>query len=369
MLTVWAIDPDRVKRGHLAVLECTVILRDADIGTWTVKVQDDDLSRRVDAGWRVLIVEGGETISSGRVVTFGGDATDESFTFSGEDDLALVAARDVYPDPTRGGEAQTEAAYYVRKGPAESIIRDMVHANAGTGAIASRRVDGFTVTSSEGRGAQVSTNLRFKNLLETSRTLARSGGVTFTAVQEQDSRIVMRFREPQDRSRRVRFTRNNGGLDGGTWEVTAPTVTSVLVAGQGQGADRTIKEYLVDPGDWRLRQELFQDRRDTDDPAELEQAGTDTLAEGAASASATVDVNETPGLRYGTDFLLGDRVLVDFGRAKITEPVRAVELAYDGFGRTAKLTLGDHATDEDQDPAWVKHVRDLGRRLRGLETT
>lgn len=369
MLTVWAIDPGRVRRGHLAVLECSVVLRDADIGTWSVKVKDDDLSRRVEDGWRVLIVDDGETICSGRVITYGGDATDATFTFSGEDDNALIAARDVYPDPTRAGEAQTAAAYYVRKGPAETVIRDMIHANAGPGAIAVRRVDGFTVAASQGRGSQVSTNLRFKNLLETSRSLARSGGVTFSAVQEEDSRIVLRFREPRDLARRVRFTRNNGGLAGGSWSITAPTVTSVLVAGQGQGTERTIKEHLVDPGAWGLRLEQFADRRDTDDPDELEQAGTETLAEGAAGASASVEVNETPGLRFGTDFLLGDTVLVDFGRAQITEPARAVDLTWDGFGRTAKLTLGDHAQDEDQDPAWVKYIRDHGRRLRGLETT
>ncbi|MFE7605782.1 hypothetical protein ACFU1Q_11530 [Brachybacterium paraconglomeratum] len=196
MLTVWAVDPGRVRRGHLDVLECTAILRDMDIGTWTVTVRDDDLSRRVAEGWRVLIMDDGETICSGRVLTYGGDEDGEALTLAGEDDLALPAARLTYPDPAQTGEAQT-AAYYVRRGPAETVVRDMVHANAGTGALAGRRVDGFTVTGSQGRGTEVSTNLRFKNLLEESRALARLGGVTFSAVQEEDSRTVLRFRTPE----------------------------------------------------------------------------------------------------------------------------------------------------------------------------
>ena len=368
MLTVWAVDPGRVRRGGLEVLECTVILREMDIGTWQVTVRDDELSRRVGEGWRVLVMDDGEEITSGRVLTYGGDEDGDAFTFAGEDDLADPAARLVYPDPSRSGEAQTSAAYYVRRGPAETVVRDMIHANAGTGAIASRRIAGFTVTASQGRGTEVSTNLRFKNLLEESRALARLGGVTFSAIQEEDSRTVLRFREPRDLSRRVRFARGNGGLETGTWSVTAPTVTSVLVAGQGQGTARTIEEHATDPGPWGLRIEQFQDRRDTDDAAELEQAGTETLAEGAESASASVSTTELEGLRFGRDFLLGDTVLADFGRAQIIEPVRAAELSWDGHGRTAKLTLGDHAQDEDQDPAWVKHVRALGRRQRGLET-
>ena len=366
-LVVLAVDPQRVRRGHLKVVECSAVERDMDVGTWSVTVLDNDLSRRVGEGWRVLIVDG-DTRISGPVLSYGGEHGANTFTFSGEDELHYPASRIIYPSPSRSAEQQTEDAYYKRTGLSGDLVRAMVRESLGDLALSSRQVPGAAIGSATGLGVQASTNLRYKNLLEEARALARAGGFTFSAVQEQDARIVTRFRAVRDLSRRVRFTDRNGGLSGGSWSVTAPTVTSVLVAGQGQGADRTIKEHTADSGDWGLRIEQFQDRRDTDDAGELEAAGVDTLAEGAAGASATVETTEPAGLRYGTDFLLGDTVTVDFGRAQIAEPVRAVELSWDGQGRTATLTLGDHETDDDQDPAWVKHVRDLGKRLRGLET-
>src|SRR5699024_10521883 len=162
--------------------------------------------------------------------------------FAGVSDLVHVADRLVYPNPALPGASQTSDAYYKRNGPAETVIRDMVHASADTGAIAARRVDGFTVTSSQGRGSTVSTNLRYKNLLEEARTLGRLGGVTFDAVQEQDARIVFRFRVPVDRSRSVRFTDRNGGVADGSYSLAAPTATVVLVAGQGEGTAANIIE-------------------------------------------------------------------------------------------------------------------------------
>lgn len=365
-LVVWAVDPGRVRRGHLDVLECTAIPREMDIGTWTVTVKDDGLSRRISEGWRVLIVDG-DTRLSGPVLTYGADHGEKTFTFSGEDDLFHPASRIVYPDPSRGAEQQSGDAYYRRSGLSGPIVQTLLRESLGDVAIPSRVLPGFAAGTAAGLGASTTTNLRYKNLLEEARALGRAGGFTFTIGQEQDNRIVARFRATRDLSRRVRFLDRNRGLVGGSWSLTGPAVTSVLVAGQGQGAARTIKEHTA-PSEWGLRVEQFRDRRDTDDPAELEAAGVDTLAEGAGGASATVETTEPEGLRYGTDFLLGDRVTVDFGRAQIVEPVRAVELSWDGFNRTAKLTLGDHSTDEDQDPAWVKHVRSIGRRLRGLET-
>src|SRR5690625_7819838 len=70
----------------------------------------------------------------------------------------------------------------------------------------------------------------------------------------------------------------------------------------------------------------------------------------------------TPGLVFGTDYMLGDTVAVEIGAATIVEPVRAVELAWDEFGRTARLTVGDHDQADEQTPAWVKKIRDLDAR-------
>lgn len=366
MLTVWAVDPNRVRRGHLVPASCTVVLRDADVGTFSVTVPDDALAARVRDGWRVLIQEGDATLLSGPVTGVEPDVAEKTVTFAGVSDLVHVADRLTYPSPALPGGQQTSDAYYKRTGPAETVIRDMIHANAGAGAIAVRRADGFTVTTSQGRGATVSVNTRYKNLLEESRVLARLGRVTFDAVQEQDGRIIARFRVPVDRSRSVRFTAGNGGVTGGSYSLAAPTATTVLVAGQGEGAARNIIERSR-ATTWGRRVEAFKDQRDTDDAVELEQSATEQLDEGAAGAGASFTVAETPGLVYGADYQLGDTVTVELGAATISEPVRAVELSWDGHGRTAELTLGDHDQADDKTPAWVKRIKNLDARVRGME--
>ena len=223
MLAVWAIDPNRVRRGQLQALECTVVVRDADVGTFTLTVPDDELAGRMRDGWRVLIQDGGQTILSGPIEEVAPNVADRTVEFTGVSDLVHVADRLVYPNPALPGASQTSDAYYRRSGPAETVIRDMVHENAGGGAISVRRADGFAVEASQGRGSTVSTNLRYKNLLEEARTLGRLGGVTFDAAQERDARIVFRFRVPVDRSRSVRFADRNGGVTDGSYSLAAPT--------------------------------------------------------------------------------------------------------------------------------------------------
>ena len=366
MLAVWAVDPDRVRRGQLQALECTVVVRDADVGTFTLTVPDDELAGRMRDGWRVLIQDGEETILSGPVEEVAPNVADRTVEFTGVSDLVHVADRLVYPNPALPGASQTSDAYYKRSGPAETVIRDMVHANAGAGAITARRVDGFTVASSQGRGSTVSTNLRYKNLLEEARALGRLGGVTFDAVQEQDARIVFRFRVPVDRSRSVRFTDRNGGVTDGSYSLAAPTATVVLVAGQGEGTARNIIERSR-ATTWGRRVESFKDQRDTDDADELEQSAIEQLDDGEAGAGASFTVAESPGLIYGVDYRLGDTVSVELGAATISEPVRAVELSWDGHGRTASLTLGDHDQADDKTPGWVKKIKALDARVRGME--
>ena len=367
-LVVWAVDPGRVRRGHLAVVgEPSVVVRDADVGSFQVPVKmDDELTARVGPGWRVIIQDDDETILSGNITSIEPDLVEREVVLGGQSDLSKLAGKLVFPNPFQMPEAQT-GAYFRRTGPASEVIDYLVHRNAGSGALAYRVVPGLALPVGQGGllGSTVSVNLRFKNLLEESRAVARLGGVTFDAKQE-GSLIRFRFRVPVDRSRSVRFTERNGGVTEGRYALAAPTVTDVVVAGQGEGAARTIL-HRSRPSDWGESIEVFKDQRDTDDQDELEQSATEQLDEGQAGASAQFTVVETPGLRYGTDYQLGDTVAVEVGSLTITEPVRAVELTWDGHGRTATLTLGDHDQADDKTPVWVSKWKNLDARVRSQE--
>lgn len=366
-LVVWAVDPQRVRRGHLVVLECTAVLRDADVGSFQITVPAGDaLSQRMGPGWRVVIQDSDETILSGPLTEIAETVADSSRTLTGVSDLQHVQNRDLFGDPSKMWTQQTAEGKYARSGPAETVIRDIVHANVGTGAVTARRQDGFTVTSSQGRGKSVKVNDRDKPVLEVIRPLARTGGITFDAMQEQDSRIVFRFRVPVDRSRSVRFTLQNGGLTEGTYSLVAPTVNVALAAGQGTGTYLNRREY-VRATSWGLRVEEYLDQTSTDDDPEIKQAADELLDEGREGATASITVQEVPGLRFGSDYLLGDTVTAAFEGVTVSEPVRQVELTWDGHGRTAVLSLGDHDSADDRTPKWVKKIKKLDTRVRGLE--
>lgn len=363
MLTVTVVDPGGVRRGRLVPVGApSAVWRDSDAGTFHVPVALDDLSSLISDGWEIVIADDGLTmrgiIESREISVQDGGMV---LTLAGKDGLVLLADRITYPNPGAAATGQTAEGYYQRKGPAGTIIRDMIDANAGPGARPERRASRVLCPAPAVAGGQVSVNTRYKNLLETARELARAGGVRFS-LEPSGSDWALTFHAPVDRSRWVRFQAEADG----SVAVQAPTVTNVVVAGQGQGAARTIREY-TQSSTWGRRIEQFQDRRDTDDQAEHDQAGAQTLAEGAAAGTAAFPVTEADGVRFGVDYDLGDMVSVRMGPVVIAEPVRAVQVDWDGYGRTVKLTLGDHDQADDNAPAWVARTRDIEARLRRIE--
>lgn len=357
------IDPAGVQRQAVEVTACTAVLRDCGVGTWQIEATADTVAQ-VGEGWRVLI----PGVCSGPVTSREMGVQDQQpvVTLTGVSELTALADHLTYPVPSKAATDQSEDAYYRASGPAETVIRGLVHVNAGTGALAARRTPFFTVTTSQGRGSTVTVETRWKNVLDEAVALARTGGVTFDAIWE-GAQAVLRFRVPRDLSRRCRFGGPLGGLDDVKLSLNAPTVTDVVVAGQGQGTARAIRSYSS-ATTWGRRVEAFKDRRDTEDAAEYDKAGADALAEGAASATASFTLSEVPGLVYGTDYQLGDTVTVTYGGVQVSEPVRQVELTWDGHGRTAKVILGDHDQADDNTPVWVAKIRALDARLRVQET-
>ena len=366
MLTVWGVDPNRVKQGYLKALECSAVLRDADVGTWQMVIPSNHpLSRRMNDGWRVIIQDNGQTVLSGPMTELQMDGA-STYTLTGVSDLQHVQDRLLFGDPSKVWTQQTAEGKYARSGPAETVIRDIVHTNVGTGAIAARRQDGFTATSSQGRGKNVKINDRDKKLLDVLRPLARSGGVTFDAMQEDDGRIVFRFRMPVDRSRYVRFTERNGGLEEGSTSRVSPTLNYSMAAGKGTGTYLNRREYQR-ASSWGRHIEEFLDQTSTDDDPEIKQAADEALDEGREGATASIKAKEVPGHRFGVDFWLGDTVTVEIGAATVSEPVRQVELAWDGHDRTAYLALGDHESADERTPKELQRIKKIEAQLRGKE--
>src|SRR5690606_3801423 len=233
------------------------------------------------------------------------------------------------------------------------------------------RVPHLTMGSGALLGSTVTWGSRFQSLGDELRALAiAGGGLGFRTIVNGDAKeIVFEVYETRDLSRSVRFSRGLGNLRSVSLETEAPRVTSVIVAGQGEGTARTIVERVNTSAeaDWG-RLEGFLDRRQAEDAAELEQAGDEALAEGSERARLATVTVDTPTQRYGEHYQLGDRVAVEpVPGMQVVDVVRAVHLqVWPKRGRLLSAMVGTEAMSSD--PEWLRQSRALGRRLAELET-
>lgn len=367
-LTVWARDPSRRRAGILTVVEGSTYLPESGVGTWTITVDaTQDLAQRVTSDWGVIVVDAGRVMLSGPVITIQHDVkrSASTLTLTGVSDATALADRIVYPDPARPAEQQTTVTHYKETGPGEQVIANIINRQAGPSALAARRTPGLAAVPVGTRGARVPVEARFTSLADEVQSLARAAGLVVDVAQSETSTaLVVGIRVPADRSRSCRFMPRTGLGDYMT-KVTPAAVSTVIVGAGGQGTARVVIERSA-PGAPR-RVERFQDRRDSTDREELEKAAAETLAENAATASASFDVTEAAGMRFGVDYRLGDLVsVVPRPGVVISDRLRAVEISWTPTGRDVTLTVGETTTDTERTPAWVRKVRDLQKQLRRI---
>ena len=260
------------------------------------------------------------------------DATNPAMlTVDGIDDTAQLGDRIVLPDPTSDPDDQNAEAYYTVTGKAEYVLRDLVDVNCGHNALGARIIcDADPTPARMGidaiqYGSERTVSARFDNLLTLLGEVAATDNLTFRLVQPAATAdLWFEVGQGVDRSAQVRLSQLAGTLVSATATIGAPTATSVLVAGGGEGTDRLLVER-VNAGlgtTWNRRVEVFRDARDTVDTTEMEQRGDETLADAAATAGIAVDAMDGPGAAFTpvlsgwTDPILWrtdyERGLVDF---------------------------------------------------------
>lgn len=357
MVTVTMVDEGLRPRGQLHVQKVQVVMRKNQPHTFAVDVAPASLNaaRRVGEGWW-LIIRDGDLELSGPVTgchrtTKNGAAELE---ISGSSALCLVGDRLTYPDPAHD-ETHQQAARYQRRGPGETVIKELVNLNTGAGAIPARRVDTLDVAPDKARGGQVSVDTRLKNLLEVATGLADEAGLLMMC-SLTGRRITFDVRPVRDLSRRVRLSHVTGETTG--WEMTsrAGTATAVVVGGQGEGADRTLTSVTATDG-YRRRIEVFKDRRDTDDAAALEKSAREELQKGAPERTLKLTLAESPTRRFGEDFTVGDTITLDLepGVTPYAAPVVEAKITWEAAAREVELTVG--GLDKTPADARVERLR------------
>lgn len=362
--------PDYQRRGILPTLSGSVVLRNNDVSTFSLDVDGGDpLSSRFKRGWRVVIEDEGVQLLSGAADKIGQSSKQgvQDLTLSGKDDMLWLRNRITLPNPAKAADDQGSDAYYKDKKAADKLIFDLVRKNVGQDARPVRKLP-LRAMPPSGTAEVASVNSRFKTVLEEVELLAR-GKLNIRMGQDDAARqTVMNVTAGRDLSRAVRLTEVNGGLTDFDMSEEAPTVTSVLVAGQGEGEARTLKLVEGNENDWGVTAEVFQDRRDTDEVDQLIQAGEETLEEGREKSTISMEIGETPTAKFGEDFWLGDTITVKLATgAIVTDTVQSAQIDWEAGGRTVKLTIGP-VLDEQDAPRWVQLVRKLQAQIRALQT-
>ncbi|POH63962.1 hypothetical protein C3B59_10485 [Cryobacterium zongtaii] len=371
------------------------------LGSWSLKLPDrvlDDRGKSVphELCWELrqpsagLVVTGpnGEILSG--PMTYAAqeqDAEDPegTWTFEGVSDAKILAGALAYPDPSVASpQASSQSrSNDVRTASGEALLRMFTAFNICNGALRSPAVTWAPAGRLTGdrmrfqlegesldRGLTLTKSPRFQNLLELLQEIAVGSNLLFDVVQVGDG-LRFRVTEPLDVSQEQRWDVDNNQLSRAKYGFTAPGCTHVIVAGQGEGTARTIIEVttpasLIAAAVWG-RSERFLDQRNTDDPAELEQAGLEILAaEGSAITALEVVPSADLANGYGTKWRMGSIVTVVVGDQEIQAPITEVPISITAEGLFIGATVGD-ATGFDWESLLSSRQRKLESRMSALE--
>ena len=296
-------------------------------------------------------------------------------TIEGVTDDALLWRRLAYPTPTTADVTAQTSAYDVRSGVAETVMRAYVDANIGASAPAARKVAALTLAADGLHGPTVKASARFDTLGDLLTEIATFADLGFRLVQVGSS-LVFEVFPVTDRTKTVRFDVNNGTLSSQDFAQSTPGLTRAIVAGQGEGALRTLVERTSADATaaealWGVfgRVERFIDQRQTNDLAELQQAGDKALTEEGFTAVAVKAVaSDDLTMRFAVDWDRGDKVTVVVDGQETSTTVTAVTLIADRSGVKVGASIGDVSGFSAAD-AIGKRVDGAAQRISALERT
>lgn len=311
-----------------------------------------------------------------------GSATSRMRVFGYSDDV-LVASRQAWPVPTTDSLASQTVDADLFNGNASDAIRYYLGRNlVGPTARPSTRVPNLTVPAGASFGANVRGRARFHNLAELVSGLAAAaggGGIGWRVLHQPAGGLEAAVYQPRNRSAHARFSTRMRNLTSYTYATPKATVTRAVGAGGGEGSARLFAEHSV-PAAWHEYRETFIDRRDAgggagstaqeiaDATVELQQDATEAVVEGAADASFTATVADTPAVGFLRPDDQGgygplDTVTVTVDGESITAMVRSVSVQHTEFGVEVRPTVGGpDASDSALGP-----YADLLKRLLAAE--
>lgn len=330
--TVFARHPLLLRHGEIDFASLEAVLRFNAVGSWVMTLDGRSplVQQMTLPGWGIEVVnDDGVTVMSGPVDKVNRERDERSnvLTFYGSDDNTYLAERQVHPEPATAAPPYSTNEHDVRTGKCSTVLRAYVNANLGPTALGPRKVTGMGIDSDPLVGDTITGRGRWQNLLEFLQGLALEGGGLGFRVKQVSNALRFQVYMPVDRSATVQFSVDKGNLASYSYSTSRSTANYVYAGGGGEGTARTIQEGQ-DPFEitqWR-RIEMFADRRDTTDPAELTQEITKQLLEGKGEAAVSVVPIDLEGSAFLQDYDLGDTVsaIVD---GTVTDVIREVKVS------------------------------------------
>lgn len=374
MLSVIARDADLARLGPLPWLTLKIVLRYQGVSSWQFTMDAAHPKAALVFASGGVIVEDDETgvVLSGPTRVIGRKSDDgqptTTMTVTGVDDTFLLATRLCYPDPAHAATNQSAALYDVRAGVAETVMKAFVNVNLGPGALTARRAPAFTIATDLTRGPSGSSSVRFDNLIDVLTSIGKTATLGYRIVQV-GSGLIFDVYEPQDLSGTARWSRALGNLRGFSFEISAPTSTDAIVAGDGIDTARTFIERS-DPDaetDWGARIEQFVDGPDDGDATSLAQVGDQALLDNGPGAVLSITPIDTPLMKFGRDYNLGDLVSVDIETDTITDVVLQVRIDADPTGTFVQPSIGTVDSVTPGNPKIFAQLSNLAKRTGLLE--
>ncbi len=355
-------------------LDVTLKFNEPGSGILTVPAYDWVLEQ-ITPGNRVVVIRNGQVLLAGPWETRLLERSDDDansgvgvLTVNFADDLASLAARNVYPDPALTPDAQV-SDYYTFTGNAELALLELADDAGGPGALAARRISNLTIASASGVGTNVTVKAQRQTPWgDVARDIALLGGGLGFRIRQGLSDLVFEVYLPEDRSAEVRFSFGLGNLRYVSYEQSAPTATAVTVGGSGDGADRAMIEMVnaSESATWgRFEKHVAQSG--SAPSQELQDSGNRALAEGAATKRMTANVSDTPDQQFGTHYRVGDLVSVEAATGEqLIDVVKTVHLQVSASsGEYVAATVGSQAATTD--PSWITKIREIDERVNRIE--
>lgn len=351
----------------------TLNLRHLAQPTGQVVVKNDHrlLPRITTEGCRFTVDFQGEQVMSGLVDSLQGDgAPDGQVTLQLRDDYALLADVLGWQDPTAtiptsGASVTLGQNYWQRTGPAESVLKQVVQANA-----VSRLGLPVTVAADQGRGPTITVKWRMHPIGD--RLMPQwpvTSGLGIAVRQVGAGLVVDCY---QGRNYPVPITRESGIVTAWEWDWAAPTITRTVAGGQGEGTARKFLGYVDSTAEatWGIVRESFVDANDVDNDADLATRVKDGQSEGRRLTGLKLTLAETQTFRYGTHLKVGDIVtetlVGDYAAPHVLTECVLNWSVDDGF--TATPAVGDLETHYGSRfyaralARTMKRLRELGTR-------